>query len=159
KEDTTNTQCIAGAGSTTVTILARARVNEGLRSVAGVAVPGGVRKGVVVSVDVVQQGLVANAVEVSGDSACHAATISYDLSEIGGLLTKACDTVGINGVITVEESSTTDTELEITEGMEFDKGYLSPYMVTDAERQEAVLDDPYILLTQSKISNVQDFLP
>src|SRR5699024_3036124 len=97
--------------------------------------------------------------EVSGDNVSHVAAISSGESEIGELLAKAFDTVGVNGVITVEESSTTDTELEITEGMEFDKGYLSPYMVTDAERQEAVLEDPYILLTQSKISNVQEFLP
>ena len=98
--------------------------------------------------------------EVSGDMVAHVAAISSGETEIGELLAKAFDTVGVNGVITVEESSTTDTELEITEGMEFDKGYLSPYMVTRTlERQEAVLEDPYILLTQSKISNVQDFLP
>src|SRR5699024_4647525 len=98
-------------------------------------------------------------VEVSGDNVCHVGAIASVESEIGELLAKVFDTVGINGVITVEESSTTDTELVITDGMECDKGYLSPYMVTDAERQEAVLDDPYVLLTQSKISNVRDFLP
>src|SRR5699024_4368003 len=110
-------------------------VNEGMRLVAAGAAPGEVRKGVEVAVEVLQQRLLDNAVEVSGDNVSHVAAISSGDSEIGELLAKAFDTVGINGVITVEESSTTDTELEITEGMEFDKGYLSPYMVTDAERE------------------------
>lgn len=159
KEVATKTQDIAGDGTTTATVLAQALVNEGLRLVAAGAAPGEVKKGVEAAVEVLQERLAENAIEVSGDMVSHVAAISSDEPEIGELLAKAFDTVGVNGVITVEESSTTDTELEITEGMEFDKGYLSPYMVTDAERQEAVLEDPYILLTQSKISNVQDFLP
>jgi len=159
KEVATKTQDIAGDGTTTATVLAQALVNEGLRLVAAGAAPGEVKKGVEAAVKVLQERLLENAVEVSGDNVAHVAAISSGETEIGELLAKAFDTVGVNGVITVEESSTTDTELEITEGMEFDKGYLSPYMVTDAERQEAVLEDAYILLTQSKISNVQDFLP
>src|SRR5699024_5133086 len=130
-----------------------------MRLIATGVAPGEVRKGVEDAMEVLQQRLLDNAIEVSGDNVSHVAAISSGESEIGELLAKAFATVGINRVTNVEESSTNDTELEITEGMEFDKGYLSPYMVTDAERQEAVLDDPYILLTQSKISNVQDFLP
>ena len=152
KEVATKTQDIAGDGTTTATVLAQALVNEGLRLVAAGAAPGEVKKGVEAAVEVLQQRLLDNAVEVSGDMVSHVAAISSGEDEIGELLAKAFDTVGVNGVITVEESSTTQTELEITEGMEFD-------MVTDAERQEAILEDPYILLTQSKISNVQDFLP
>ncbi|MDN6351543.1 MAG: hypothetical protein L0J69_07740, partial [Yaniella sp.] len=134
KEVATKTQDIAGDGTTTATILAQALVNEGMRLVAAGAAPGEVRKGVEAAVEVLQQRLLENAVEVSGDNVSHVAAISSGEDEIGELLAKAFDTVGVNGVITVEESSTTDTELEITEGMEFDKGYLSPYQVTDAQR-------------------------
>src|SRR5699024_8300903 len=159
KEVATKTQDIGGDGTTSASILFQALVIVGMRLVAAGAVTGEVGKGVEAAVEVLQQRLLENAVEVSGDNVSLVAAISSGEDEIGELLVKAFDTVGVNGVITVEESSTTDTELEITEGMEFDKGYLSPYMVTDAERQEAVLEDPYILLTQSKISNVQEFLP
>src|SRR5699024_3904200 len=117
KEVATKTQDIAGDGTTTATILAQALVNDGMRLVAAGAAPGEVRKGVEAAVEVLQQRLLDNAVEVSGDNVSHVAAISSGESEIGELLAKAFDTVGNNGVITVEESSTTDTELEITEGM------------------------------------------
>src|SRR5690625_6489312 len=136
KEVATKTQDIAGDGTTTATVCSSDLVNEGLRLVAAGAAPGEVKKGVEAAVEVLQERLAENAIEVSGDMVSHVAAISSDEPEIGELLAKAFDTVGVNGVITVEESSTTDTELEITEGMEFDKGYLSPYMRSEEHTSE-----------------------
>ena len=140
-------------------MLAQALVNEGMRLVAAGAAPNEVKKGIEVAVAAVERRLSENARDVEGQQVAHVAAISAQSDEVGELLARAFDTVGTDGVITIEESSTTSTELEVTEGMQFDKGYLSPYMVTDAERQEAVLENPYILLNSGKISNIQEFLP
>ena len=140
-------------------MLAQALVNEGMRLVAAGAAPSEVKKGIEVAVAAVERRLGENARDVEGQQVAHVAAISAQSDEVGELLARAFDTVGTDGVITIEESSTTSTELEVTEGMQFDKGYLSPYMVTDAERQEAVLENPYILLNSGKISSVQEFLP
>ena len=107
----------------------------------------------------VERRLQENARPVEGQEVAHVAAISAQNDEVGELLARAFDTVGTDGVITIEESSTTSTELDVTEGMQFDKGFLSPYMVTDAERQEAVLEDAYVLINSGKISNVQELLP
>ncbi len=159
KEVATKTNDVAGDGTTTATVLAQALVNEGMRLVAAGAAPSEVKKGIEVAVAAVERRLGENARDVEGQQVAHVAAISAQSDEVGELLARAFDTVGTDGVITIEESSTTSTELEVTEGMQFDKGYLSPYMVTDAERQEAVLENPYILLNSGKISAVQEFLP
>ncbi|GAA1672125.1 60 kDa chaperonin 1 [Citricoccus zhacaiensis] len=159
KEVATKTNDVAGDGTTTATVLAQALVNEGMRQVAAGAAPNEIKRGIETAVQAIDARLAANAVDVSGNQVAAVAAISAQSDEIGELLARAFDTVGTDGVITIEESSTTSTELVITEGMQFDKGYLSPYMVTDAERQEAVLENPYILLNSGKISNVQEFLP
>ncbi|MEU3846900.1 chaperonin GroEL [Micrococcus terreus] len=159
KEVATKTNDVAGDGTTTATVLAQALVNEGMRLVAAGAAPSEVKKGIEVAVAAVERRLGENARDVEGQQVAHVAAISAQSDEVGELLARAFDTVGTDGVITIEESSTTSTELEVTEGMQFDKGYLSPYMVTDAERQEAVLENPYILLNSGKISSVQEFLP
>ncbi|MFC7400855.1 chaperonin GroEL [Citricoccus sp. GCM10030269] len=159
KEVATKTNDVAGDGTTTATVLAQALVNEGMRQVAAGAAPNEIKRGIEAAVSAIEKRLAENAVEVSGNQVAAVAGISAQSDEIGELLARAFDTVGTDGVITIEESSTTSTELVITEGMQFDKGYLSPYMVTDAERQEAVLENPYILLNSGKISNVQEFLP
>ncbi|WOO98811.1 chaperonin GroEL [Micrococcus terreus] len=159
KEVATKTNDVAGDGTTTATVLAQALVNEGMRLVAAGAAPSEVKKGIEVAVAAVERRLGENARDVEGQQVAHVAAISAQSDEVGELLARAFDTVGTDGVITIEESSTTSTELEVTEGMQFDKGYLSPYMVTNAERQEAVLENPYILLNSGKISSVQEFLP
>ncbi|MGD6979862.1 MULTISPECIES: chaperonin GroEL [Citricoccus] len=159
KEVATKTQDVAGDGTTTATVLAQALVNEGMRQVAAGAAPNEVKRGIEVAVAAIDKRLSENAVEVSGNHVANVAAISAQDDTVGELLARAFDTVGTDGVITIEESSTTSTELVVTEGMQFDKGYLSPYMVTDAERQEAVLENPYILLNSGKISSVQEFLP
>ncbi|VXB62077.1 chaperonin GroEL [Citricoccus sp. K5] len=159
KEVATKTNDVAGDGTTTATVLAQALVNEGMRQVAAGAAPNEIKRGIEAAVAAIDTRLGENAVDVSGNQVAAVAAISAQSDEIGELLARAFDTVGTDGVITIEESSTTSTELVITEGMQFDKGYLSPYMVTDAERQEAVLENPYILLNSGKISNVQEFLP
>lgn len=159
KEVATKTNDVAGDGTTTATVLAQALVNEGMRLVAAGAAPNEVKKGIEVAVAAVERRLGENARDVEGQQVAHVAAISAQSDEVGELLARAFDTVGTDGVITIEESSTTSTELEVTEGMQFDKGFLSPYMVTDAERQEAVLENPYILLNSGKISSVQEFLP
>ncbi len=160
KEVATKTNDIAGDGTTTATVLAQAMVHEGLRAVAAGSNPVGLKRGIDAAVDAVSTKLldVARDVDDKGDMA-HVATISARDSHIGELIAEAFDKVGKDGVITVEESNTLGTELEFTEGMQFDKGYVSPYMVTDTERMEAVLDDPYVLLHQGKISAVADLLP
>ncbi|MEY9962354.1 chaperonin GroEL [Streptacidiphilus sp. MAP12-16] len=160
KEVATKTNDIAGDGTTTATVLAQALVNEGLRNVAAGAGPAGLKKGIDAAVAAVSEHLLSVAREIDGkeDIAAVAALSAQD-QQVGDLIAEAMDKVGKDGVITVEESNTFGLELEFTEGMQFDKGYLSPYMVTDQERMEAVLDDPYILIHQGKISSIQDLLP
>ena len=160
KEVATKTNDIAGDGTTTATVLAQSMVHEGLRAVAAGANPMSLKRGIDAAVEAVSQRLLENAREVdSTDDMAKVATISARDSHIGNLISQAFDKVGKDGVITVEESNTLGTELEFTEGMQFDKGYISPYMVTDAERMEAVLDDPYILIVQGKIASINELLP
>ncbi len=160
KEVATKTNDVAGDGTTTATVLAQAMVHDGLKVVAAGAGPMDVKRGIDKAVEAVSQKLLATAKEIhSRDEIAQVATISAQDSTLGGLIADAFEKVGRDGVITVEESSTTDVELEITEGMQFDKGYISPYMVTDPERMEAVLDDARILLVQNKISSVNELLP
>ncbi|MBK9159323.1 MAG: chaperonin GroEL [Propionibacteriaceae bacterium] len=160
KEVATKTNDVAGDGTTTATVLAQALVHEGLRAVASGANPVGLKRGIDKAVAAVEAELkkIARDVETTADMA-NVATISARDSDIGHLIADAFDKVGKDGVITVDESNTFGTELEFTEGMQFDKGYISAYFVTDAERQEAVLDDPYILLNQGKISSMTELLP
>ncbi|MDP9398389.1 MAG: chaperonin GroEL [Actinomycetota bacterium] len=160
KEVATKTNDVAGDGTTTATVLARAMVAEGLRNVTAGAVPAGLKRGIDAAVEAVNARLLEVAREVAGkDEVADVAAVSAQSREIGALIAEAMDKVGKDGVITVEESQTMGLELEFTEGMQFDKGYISPYMVTDQERQEAVLEDPYVLLHQGKISSLADFLP
>jgi chaperonin GroEL len=160
KEVATKTNDIAGDGTTTATVLAQSMVHEGLRAVAAGASPMSLKKGIDAAVEAVSQKLLDSAREVDNtDDMAKVATISARDSHIGNLISQAFDKVGKDGVITVEESQTLGTELEFTEGMQFDKGYISPYMVTDSERMEAVLDDPYILLVQGKVSSLNELLP
>ncbi|RWZ82674.1 chaperonin GroEL [Glutamicibacter sp. HZAU] len=158
KEVATKTNDVAGDGTTTATVLAQALVKEGLKNVAAGAAPGDVRKGIELAVEIVSDALATNAVAVE-DKVANVAAISAQSDEIGELLAKAFKTVGTDGVITIEESSTTATELVLTEGMQFDKGYLSPQFITDQERQEVVLEDALILINPGKISTVAEFLP
>ena len=160
KEVATKTNDIAGDGTTTATVLAQAMVREGLKQVAAGASPMDIKRGIDKAVSAMSDSLIGTAREVSGkDEIANVATISSQDREIGELIADAFDKVGKDGVISVEESSTTQMELEFTEGMQFDKGYISPYFVTDAERMEAVLEDARILLVQGKISSVQELLP
>ncbi|MEU1781140.1 MULTISPECIES: chaperonin GroEL [Streptomyces] len=160
KEVATKTNDIAGDGTTTATVLAQALVREGLRNVAAGASPASLKKGIDAAVKAVSEELLATArpIDDKADIAAVAALSAQD-KQVGELIAEAMDKVGKDGVITVEESNTFGLELDFTEGMAFDKGYLSPYMVTDQERMEAVLDDPYILIHQGKISAIQDLLP
>ncbi|WP_042420173.1 chaperonin GroEL [Streptacidiphilus anmyonensis] len=160
KEVATKTNDIAGDGTTTATVLAQALVNEGLRNVAAGAGPAGLKRGIDAAVKAVAEHLLSVAREIEGkDDIAAVAALSAQDTQVGELIAEAMDKVGKDGVITVEESNTFGLELEFTEGMQFDKGYLSPYMVTDQERMEAVLEDPYILIHQGKISSIQDLLP
>ncbi|HWL45968.1 MAG TPA: chaperonin GroEL [Ilumatobacter sp.] len=160
KEVATKTDDIAGDGTTTATVLAQALVKVGLKNVAAGANPMSVKRGIEKAVTAAVESIQAQAKDVEDKSdIANVATISAADSSIGEVIADAIDKVGKDGVVTVEESNTFGTELEFTEGMQFDKGYLSPYFVTDAERQEAVLDDAYILLNQGKISTVQSLLP
>jgi chaperonin GroEL len=160
KEVATKTNDIAGDGTTTATVLAQAMVREGLRNVAAGASPISLKRGIDAAAAYVSDELLKSAREVDDkDSIAHVATISAQDPKIGELIAEAFDKVGKDGVITVEEAHTMGLELEFTEGLQFDKGYLSPYMVTDPERMEAVLEDAYILINDGKISNVADFLP
>ena len=160
KEVAKKTDDVAGDGTTTATVLAQALVREGLRNVAAGANPIALRRGIDKAVTAVVARLLADAKEVeTKDEIAATASISAADEEIGAKIAEALEKVGHEGVITVEESNTFGLELEVTEGMRFDKGFISPYFVTDADRQEAVLEDVYILLVESKISNVKDLLP
>src|SRR4051812_26208172 len=160
KEVATKTNDVAGDGTTTATVLAQALVREGLRNVAAGASPSGLNRGIRIAVEAVNNRLLEVAREVSGkEEVASVAAVSAQSPEIGETIAEAIDKVGKDGVITVEESQTFGTELEFTEGMQFDKGYISPYFVTDAERQEAVLEDAFILINQGKISAVSELLP
>ena len=161
KEVATKTNDVAGDGTTTATVLAQAMVKEGLRNVAAGANPMGLKKGIEKAVAAAVEAISALSTSVDGstEKVAQVASISAADTSIGATIAEAIDKVGKDGVVTVEESNTFGTELEFTEGMQFDKGYLSPYFVTDPERQEAVLDEPYILFVNSKISSVHDMLP
>lgn len=160
KEVAKKTDDVAGDGTTTATVLAQALVREGLRNVAAGADPISLKKGIEKAVKALSDELLAGAKEIeTKDQIAATASISAADPEIGELIAEAIDKVGKEGVVTVEESNTFGTELELTEGMRFDKGYINPYFVTDAERQEAVFEDPYILIANQKISNIKDLLP
>ncbi len=160
KEVAKKTDDVAGDGTTTATVLAQALVKEGLRNVAAGANPLGLKRGIEKAVEKVTETLLKSAKEVeTKEQIAATAGISAGDQSIGDLIAEAMDKVGNEGVITVEESNTFGLQLELTEGMRFDKGYISGYFVTDAERQEAVLEDPYILLVSSKVSTVKDLLP
>src|SRR5688500_1901138 len=160
KEVATKTNDVAGDGTTTATVLAQAMVHQGIRAVAAGVNPMALKRGMDKAAQAVGEALREAARDIdSKEDMAAVATVSSRDSVIGELLAEAFDKVGKDGVITVEESNTFGTELEFTEGMQFDKGYISPYFVTDTERMEAVLDDPYILLNSGKISTVQSMLP
>ena len=160
KEVAKKTDDIAGDGTTTATVLAQALVKEGLRNVAAGANPMALKRGIERAVEAVSAALLEQAKDVeTKEQIASTASISAADTQIGELIAEAMDKVGKEGVITVEESQTFGLELELTEGMRFDKGYISAYFATDMERMEAVLDDPYILIANSKISNVKDLLP
>jgi chaperonin GroEL len=160
KEVATKTNDIAGDGTTTATVLAQIIVREGLKNVAAGANPVILRAGIQKAVEAAVEAVRAQSKEISGrDEIARVGAISARSDEIGNVIADAIDKVGKDGVVNVEEGQTFGLELEFTEGMQFDKGYLSPYFVTDQERMEAVLDDPYILIANQKIGNVQDLLP
>ncbi|MGN9786725.1 chaperonin GroEL [Nonomuraea sp. ZG12] len=160
KEVATKTNDVAGDGTTTATVLAQAMVREGLRNVAAGASPLSLKRGIDQAARAVSDKLLASARPVEDKKEiANVATISAQDAQIGELIAEAFDKVGKDGVLTVEESNAMGMELEFTEGLQFDKGYLSAYMVTDSERMEAVLEDAYILLTQGKVSSIADFLP
>ncbi|NKY89222.1 chaperonin GroEL [Nocardia veterana] len=160
KSVATKTNDVAGDGTTTATVLAQALIKGGLKNLAAGANPIGLGTGMSKAADVVSEALLAAAKPVSGEKAiAQVATVSSRDEEIGEMVGKALTTVGKDGVVTVEESSTLHTELEVTEGVQFDKGYLSGYFVTDHDKQEAVLEDAHVLLHREKISSLPDFLP
>ena len=160
KEVAKKTDDVAGDGTTTATVLAQALVHEGLRNVVAGANPIALRRGIDKAVEAIVERLLSDATEVeTTEQIANTASISAADQQIGNLIAEAMEKVGHEGVITVEESNTFGLSLEVTEGMRFDKGYISPYFVTDADRQEAVLEDSYVLLVESKISNVKDLLP
>jgi chaperonin GroEL len=160
KEVATKTNDVAGDGTTTATLLAQAIIREGLKNVAAGANPMILKKGIAKAVDAAVEGIKEVSCKVKGkEDISRVAAISANDEVIGSLIADAMEKVTNDGVITVEESKTMGTSLEVVEGMQFDRGYISPYMVTDTEKMEAVLDDPYILITDKKIANVQDVLP
>ncbi|MGZ8719549.1 MAG: chaperonin GroEL, partial [Aeromicrobium sp.] len=160
KEVAKKTDDVAGDGTTTATVLARALVREGLRNVAAGANPMSLKKGIEAAVEAICTQLLATAKDVeTKEQIASTASISAADPIVGEIIAEAMDKVGKEGVITVEESNTFGLELELTEGMRFDKGYISPYFWTDPERMETVLEDPYILIVNSKITNVKDLVP
>src|SRR6476620_9165214 len=160
REVATSTNDVAGDGTTTATVLAQAIVKDGLRNVAAGANPMAIKRGIERAVEQVVENLKSQSKEISGkEDIARVATVSSRDREIGEVLSDAIEKVGKDGVVNVEEGQTFGLELEFTEGMQFDKGYLSPYMVTDPERMEAVLDEPYILVANQKIGAVKDILP
>ena len=160
KEVATKTQDVAGDGTTTATLLAQAMIREGLKNVTAGANPMGIKRGIERAVEVTVEEIKKVSQPVKGtDAITQVASVSANDGEIGRLIAEAMDKVGADGVITVEESKTTGTTLETVEGMQFDRGYVSPYMATDTEKMEAVLSDPLILITDKKISAIQDLLP
>ena len=160
KEVSTKTNDVAGDGTTTATLLAQALIREGMKNVAAGANPMGVKRGMQLAVDKVVETVEANSKKVSGsEDIASAATISAGDAFIGKLIAEAMEKVSADGVITVEESKTAETYTEVVEGMQFDRGYITPYMVTDTDKMEAVIDDAYLLITDKKISNIQDILP
>src|SRR6478672_2542182 len=160
REVATATNDVAGDGTTTATVLAQAIVREGLKNVAAGANPMGLKRGIEKAVGAIVDDLKKQSTEISGkEDIARVATISSREREIGDVIADAIEKVGKDGVVNVEEGQTFGLDLEFTEGMQFDKGYLSPYMITDADRMEAVLDDPYILIANQKIGAVKDLLP
>ncbi|ALC83832.1 MULTISPECIES: chaperonin GroEL [Bacillus] len=159
-EVASKTNDVAGDGTTTATVLAQAMIREGLKNVTAGANPVGVRKGIEKAVAVAVENLKEISKPIEGkESIAQVAAISAADEEVGSLIAEAMERVGNDGVITIEESKGFTTELEVVEGMQFDRGYASPYMVTDSDKMEAVLDDPYILITDKKITNIQEILP
>ena len=160
KEVAKKTDDVAGDGTTTATVLAQAMVREGLRNVTAGANPMALKRGIEKAVDALVEELADSAKDVeTKEQIAATASISAGDTHVGEIIAEAMDKVGKEGVITVDESNTFGLELELTEGMRFDKGYISPYFVTDTERMETVLDDPYVLIVNSKISNLKDLLP
>ncbi len=160
KEVSTKTNDVAGDGTTTATVLAQAMVKEGVKNVAAGADPMSVKRGMDKAVSEAVRALKNISSPVNGkEDIARVASISANSTEIGNLIADAMEKVSKDGVITIEESKTSQTELNVVEGMQFDKGYVSPYMVTDTEKMEAILDNPYILITDKKISNIQEILP
>ena len=160
KEVATRTNDCAGDGTTTATVLAQALIREGMKNVAAGANPMVVKKGIGMAVDTAVKTVVGNSKKVNGaDDIARVATISAGDEFIGKLIAEAMDKVSADGVITVEESKTAETYSEVVEGMQFDRGYITPYMATDTDKMEAIIDDPFILITDKKISNIQEILP
>jgi chaperonin GroEL len=160
KEVATKTNDVAGDGTTTATVLAQAIIREGLKNVAAGANPMVLKKGIEKAVATAVEGIRSIAKPIEGkESIAQVAAISANDDEVGKLIAEAMEKVGKDGVITVEESKGFTTELEVVEGMQFDRGYISPYMITDTEKMEAVLDEPFILITDKKINNIQEVLP
>ena len=160
KEVATKTNDIAGDGTTTATLLAQALIREGMKNVVAGANPMGIKRGIQKAVDAVVAEIAHNAKTVSGSKdIARVATISAGDEAIGNLIAEAMEKVSADGVITIEESKTAETYSEVVEGMQFDRGYVTPYMVTDTDKMEAVIDDAYLLITDKKISNIQDILP
>ena len=160
KEVSTKTNDVAGDGTTTATVLAQSMIKEGVKNVAAGGDPMAIKRGMSKTVDKAVEELKKISSKVAGkEDIARVASISANDNEIGELISEAMEKVSSDGVITIEESKTSNTELTVVEGMQFDKGYVSPYMVTDTEKMEAVVDNPYILITDKKISNIQEILP
>ena len=160
REVATRTNDVAGDGTTTATVLAQAITREGLKNLSAGANPMVMRKGIEKAVDAAVSAIKANSVPVEGSSAiARVGTVSSGDESVGALIAEAMEKVGTDGIITIEESKTAETELEVVEGMQFDRGYISPYMVTDTDKMQAVLDDAFLLITDKKISSIQEILP
>ena len=160
KEVSTKTNDVAGDGTTTATVLAQAMVKEGVKNVAAGGDPMAIKRGMDKATSKAVEEIQKISVAVNGkDDIARVASVSSDNEEVGNLIAEAMEKVSKDGVITIEESKTSDTAVNVVEGMQFDKGYISPYMVTDTEKMEAILDNPYILITDKKISNIQEILP